>query len=31
VVGSKDSEALYMINPDGAAGPELSIFFVRAR
>ncbi|KAK8642501.1 hypothetical protein V6N13_011842 [Hibiscus sabdariffa] len=31
VVGSKDSEALYMINPDGAPGPELSIFFVRAR
>ncbi|XAR61847.1 hypothetical protein NMG60_11016375 [Bertholletia excelsa] len=31
VVGSKDSEALYMINPDGAAGPELSIFFVRTR
>ncbi|GAV69028.1 DUF617 domain-containing protein [Cephalotus follicularis] len=30
VVGSKDSEALHMINPDGAAGPELSIFFVRA-
>lgn len=30
VVGSKDSESLYMINPDGAAGPELSIFFVRA-
>ncbi|KAF5747067.1 hypothetical protein HS088_TW06G01245 [Tripterygium wilfordii] len=30
VVGSKDSEALYMINPDGAAGPELSIFFLRA-
>ncbi|XP_059637178.1 protein MIZU-KUSSEI 1 [Cornus florida] len=29
VVGSKDSEALHMINPDGAAGPELSIFFVR--
>ncbi|KAH7849920.1 hypothetical protein Vadar_024981 [Vaccinium darrowii] len=30
VVGSKDSESLYMINPDGAtAGPELSIFFVR--
>ncbi|CAN0922208.1 Protein MIZU-KUSSEI 1 [Linum grandiflorum] len=29
VVGSKDSEALYMINPDGAVGPELSIFFVR--
>lgn len=29
VVGSKDSEALYMINPDGSAGPELSIFFVR--
>lgn len=31
VVGSKDSEALYMINPEGAAGPEFSIFFVRAR
>ncbi|KAL5558605.1 hypothetical protein UlMin_034816 [Ulmus minor] len=29
VVGSKDSEALHMINPDGAPGPELSIFFVR--
>lgn len=29
VVGSKDSEALYMINPDGAGGPEFSIFFVR--
>ncbi|KAF2309887.1 hypothetical protein GH714_005497 [Hevea brasiliensis] len=29
VVGSQDSEALYM-NPDGAPGPELSIFFVRA-
>lgn len=31
VVGSKDSEALYMINPDGANGQELSIFFVRVR
>ncbi|KAJ1387922.1 Protein MIZU-KUSSEI 1-like, plant [Sesbania bispinosa] len=30
VVGSKDSEALYMINPDGAQGPEFSIFFFRA-
>lgn len=30
VVGSKDSEALYMINPDGNVGPELSIFFVRS-
>ncbi|KAJ8539498.1 hypothetical protein K7X08_013750 [Anisodus acutangulus] len=29
VVGSKDSEAFYMINPDGASGQELSIFFVR--
>ncbi|PSS31400.1 Protein MIZU-KUSSEI like [Actinidia chinensis var. chinensis] len=29
VVGSKDSESLYMINPDEAAGAELSIFFVR--
>ncbi|KAA0064359.1 protein MIZU-KUSSEI 1 [Cucumis melo var. makuwa] len=31
VIGSKDSEALYMINPDGAPGPELSIFFVRSQ
>lgn len=31
VIGSKDSEALYMINPDGALGPELSIFFVRSQ
>ncbi|GLT92227.1 hypothetical protein SLE2022_100750 [Rubroshorea leprosula] len=31
VVGSKDSESFYMINPDGAPGPELSIFFVRTR
>lgn len=30
VIGSKDSEAFYMINPDGSVGPELSIFFVRA-
>lgn len=30
-VGSKDSEAWYMINPDGATGQELSIFFVRIR
>ncbi|CAA3008496.1 Hypothetical predicted protein [Olea europaea subsp. europaea] len=29
VVGSKDSESFYMINPDGALGQELSIFFVR--
>ncbi|RWR90002.1 protein MIZU-KUSSEI 1 [Cinnamomum micranthum f. kanehirae] len=29
VVGSKDSEAYHMINPDGSDGPELSIFFVR--
>lgn len=29
VVGSKDSEAFYMINPDGASSQELSIFFVR--
>ncbi|XP_019197861.1 PREDICTED: protein MIZU-KUSSEI 1 [Ipomoea nil] len=28
-VGSKDSETLYMVSPDGDAGPELSIFFVR--
>ncbi|MQM08669.1 hypothetical protein Taro_041527 [Colocasia esculenta] len=31
VVGSKDSEALYMINPDGTGGPELSIFLVRMK
>ncbi|XP_047965459.1 protein MIZU-KUSSEI 1 [Salvia hispanica] len=29
VVGSKDSETLYMVSPDGNTGPELSIFFVR--
>ncbi|XP_039044390.1 protein MIZU-KUSSEI 1-like [Hibiscus syriacus] len=29
VVGSKDSQTLYMINPDGAPSPELSIFFIR--
>ncbi|KAL5705839.1 hypothetical protein ACHQM5_024254 [Ranunculus cassubicifolius] len=29
VVGSKDSEALYMINPDYTSGPDLSVFFVR--
>ncbi|KAL8139874.1 hypothetical protein V2J09_005895 [Rumex salicifolius] len=32
VVGSKDSEAMYMINPEGAHDSlELSIFFVRIR
>ncbi|XP_031491560.1 protein MIZU-KUSSEI 1 [Nymphaea colorata] len=29
VIGSKDSEAFYMMNPDGNCGQELSIFFVR--
>lgn len=29
VVGSKDSETLYMLSPNGDNGPELSIFFVR--
>ncbi|CAM0880871.1 unnamed protein product [Alopecurus aequalis] len=30
VVGSKDSETYYMDNPEGtAAGPELTIFFIR--
>ncbi|XP_074569201.1 protein MIZU-KUSSEI 1-like [Curcuma longa] len=29
VVGSRDSEALYMINPDGTGVPELSIFLIR--
>ncbi|XWS66328.1 hypothetical protein CRYUN_Cryun05aG0190200 [Craigia yunnanensis] len=29
VVGSRDSEAFYMMNPDNNAGPELSIFLLR--
>lgn len=29
VVGTRDSEAFYMMNPDGNGGPELSIFFLR--
>ncbi|KAF3784434.1 MIZU-KUSSEI 1 protein [Nymphaea thermarum] len=29
VVGSSDSEAFYMMNPDGNGGPELSIFLIR--
>ncbi|GER29842.1 hypothetical protein STAS_05738 [Striga asiatica] len=29
VVGSKDSEAFYMMNPDGSGGPELSIYLLR--
>ncbi|CAI9780955.1 unnamed protein product [Fraxinus pennsylvanica] len=29
IVGSKDSETLYMLSPDKNNGPELSIFFVR--
>lgn len=29
VVGSRDSETLYMLGPDGNSGPELTIFFVR--
>uniref|UniRef100_A0A7N0VAS5 Protein MIZU-KUSSEI 1 n=1 Tax=Kalanchoe fedtschenkoi TaxID=63787 RepID=A0A7N0VAS5_KALFE len=32
VVGNRDSQALYMLNPDGnnvVGGPELSIFFLR--
>ncbi|GLU13192.1 hypothetical protein SLE2022_298370 [Rubroshorea leprosula] len=29
IVGSKDSETLYMLSPEGNNGPELSIFFVR--
>lgn len=28
-VGSKDSEAFYMMNPDGHGGPELSIYLLR--
>ncbi|KAL0395588.1 UNVERIFIED_CONTAM: protein MIZU-KUSSEI 1 [Sesamum calycinum] len=29
VVGSRDSETLYMVSPDGSSGPDLSIYFVR--
>ena len=29
VVGSKDSEAFYVMNPDGHGGPELSIYLLR--
>ncbi|XWS59103.1 hypothetical protein CRYUN_Cryun08bG0093300 [Craigia yunnanensis] len=29
VVGSRDSEAFYMMNPDNNGGPELSIFLLR--
>ncbi|EPS63970.1 hypothetical protein M569_10812, partial [Genlisea aurea] len=29
VVGSNDSEAYYMMNPDGNGGPELSIYLLR--
>ncbi|KAG8075853.1 hypothetical protein GUJ93_ZPchr0006g42314 [Zizania palustris] len=29
VVGSKDSEAFYMVSPDGNGGPELSIYLLR--
>ncbi|KAH7650745.1 Protein MIZU-KUSSEI 1-like plant protein [Dioscorea alata] len=29
VIGSKDSEAFYMMNPDGNGGPELSIYLLR--
>ncbi|KAK8511824.1 hypothetical protein V6N13_029413 [Hibiscus sabdariffa] len=29
VVGSKDSEAFYMMNPDGSSGPELSVYLIR--
>ncbi|GFQ06588.1 protein mizu-kussei 1 [Phtheirospermum japonicum] len=29
VVGSKDCQSFYMINPDGTSGQELSIFFLR--
>ncbi|CAL9110532.1 unnamed protein product [Musa textilis] len=29
VVGSKDSEAFYMMNPDNNGGPELSVYLLR--
>ncbi|KAF8097185.1 hypothetical protein N665_0293s0035 [Sinapis alba] len=30
VIGSRDSEAFYMMNPDGSSGgPELSVYFLR--
>ncbi|KZV21714.1 Dr1 [Dorcoceras hygrometricum] len=30
VVGTANSEAFYMINPDNKAAPELSVYFLRA-
>ncbi|PKI40371.1 hypothetical protein CRG98_039217 [Punica granatum] len=29
VIGSKDSEAFYMMNPDRSGGPELSFYLLR--
>ncbi|KAI4313988.1 hypothetical protein L6164_026931 [Bauhinia variegata] len=29
VMGSRDSQAFYMMNPDGSGGPELSIYLLR--
>ncbi|KAK9115898.1 hypothetical protein Sjap_014845 [Stephania japonica] len=29
VVGSRDSEAFYMMNPDSNGGPELSVYLLR--
>lgn len=29
VVGSRDSETLYLLNPEGNSGPDITIFFVR--
>ncbi|MCL7050585.1 hypothetical protein MKW94_016512 [Papaver nudicaule] len=29
VIGSRDSEAFYMMNPDGNGGPELSLYLLR--
>ncbi|KAJ0985227.1 hypothetical protein J5N97_003583 [Dioscorea zingiberensis] len=29
IIGNKDSETFYMLNPDTYSGPELSIFFIR--
>lgn len=29
VVGSRDSEAFYMMNPEGSGGPELSVYLLR--
>ncbi len=29
IVGSRDSEAFYMMNPDNSGAPELSVYLLR--